>query len=273
MFKDRIQARYDELTPSFRRIADFILANTLEVAFLTATDLSDRVGVDTATVVRFAQELDYSGSRELLDEIKGYVHNQIAATHEEVAKAASVSAQLHALARSVLADLEGFTATEVADLAEPIKVLSQAPCIWLTAEYMTYDLAVFLQKAFQLIGLNAKALTSGKGSAASALSRMQPGDVLLALVSIDPGMDTGMVVRKAREKGVHTVAISGSSVSLAARQAEFSVTIPVELVDGIPRFAFLFLVIALVWETVARQRPENSTRSLVQFRKELEGML
>jgi DNA-binding MurR/RpiR family transcriptional regulator len=273
MFKERIRESYDDLTPSFRRIADFMLNNTLEVAFLTATDLASRVEVDTATVVRFAQELDYSGSRELMDEIKSYVHDRIAATHEEVGKATSVSAQLHALARSVLSDLEGFASTEVTDFEKPVKILSQAPHIWITGEYMTYDLAVFVQKAFQLIDLNSTAFVPDRGSTASVLSRMRTEDVLLALVSLDSGIDTGKVVRKAREKGIQTVAISGSSVSVVAREAELSVTIPIKVIDGIPRFAFLLLVIALIWETVARQRAEESGRSFFRFREELEAIL
>ena len=73
MFQDRIRANYDGLTPGFRKLADFIMNSTLDVAFLTATELSRRVGVDPATVVRFAQELGYSGFRELSIEIKRYV--------------------------------------------------------------------------------------------------------------------------------------------------------------------------------------------------------
>jgi DNA-binding MurR/RpiR family transcriptional regulator len=56
MFQDRIRENYDGLTPGFRRLADFLMTNTLDAAFLTATELSRRVGVDPATVVRFAQE-------------------------------------------------------------------------------------------------------------------------------------------------------------------------------------------------------------------------
>ena len=40
MFRERIEEHYGNLTPGFRRLADFILNQTLDVAFLTATELS-----------------------------------------------------------------------------------------------------------------------------------------------------------------------------------------------------------------------------------------
>ncbi len=44
MFKERIRENYDGLTPGFRKLADFIMDSTLDVAFLTATELSKRGG-------------------------------------------------------------------------------------------------------------------------------------------------------------------------------------------------------------------------------------
>ena len=69
MFQDRIREYYDNLTPGFRRLADFLLNYTLDAAFLTASELARRVKVDPATVVRFSQDIGYSGYRELSREI------------------------------------------------------------------------------------------------------------------------------------------------------------------------------------------------------------
>ncbi|MGD2103837.1 MAG: hypothetical protein PVJ55_01830, partial [Anaerolineae bacterium] len=81
MFRERIQEKYDDLTPSFRKLADFMLQNQLDAAFMTATELADRLGVDAATVVRFAQELGYTGFRELSKEIQGVVRSELKASY------------------------------------------------------------------------------------------------------------------------------------------------------------------------------------------------
>ncbi len=87
MFKERIREYYDALTPGFRKLADFIMQNTLDAAFLTASELARRVNVDPATVVRFSQEIGYSGYRELSREIKRYVRDQVTATYREAKEA------------------------------------------------------------------------------------------------------------------------------------------------------------------------------------------
>ncbi|MER3457710.1 MAG: hypothetical protein C4309_02860 [Chloroflexota bacterium] len=46
-FKETIRSNYGRLSPGYRRVADFLLDNYREVAFMTATQLARRVGVDT----------------------------------------------------------------------------------------------------------------------------------------------------------------------------------------------------------------------------------
>jgi len=87
LFKERIR-EHDDLTPSFQRIAEYILDNTLEVAFLTATELSNKVEVDPGTVVRFAQEIGYSGSRDLLSEIQSYFRGKVQELVEDTGSSA-----------------------------------------------------------------------------------------------------------------------------------------------------------------------------------------
>ena len=42
MFKERIREYYDALTPGFRKLADFLMQNTLDAAFLTASGFPQR---------------------------------------------------------------------------------------------------------------------------------------------------------------------------------------------------------------------------------------
>ena len=49
------------LTPSQRRIMQYIVDNYEEAIFLTASQLAQNVGVSEATVVRLAQALGFDG--------------------------------------------------------------------------------------------------------------------------------------------------------------------------------------------------------------------
>ncbi len=50
---------------SHRRLADFILENLHEVAFLSINELSQRTGISPATITRFARRLDFQGYPDL----------------------------------------------------------------------------------------------------------------------------------------------------------------------------------------------------------------
>lgn len=273
MFKERIRKHYDNLTPGFRQIADFIAHDTLEVAFLTISELSQEVGVDPATVVRFAQEIGYSGFRELSREIKKYVRDQITAARRGVSDANSIEGVASQLVAVLQQDLQHFASTDIEVFAAAIAALEKASHVWMTGEFMSYDIASFMAQALQLIGVSSSVVQPDIGATSVALMKMQSEDALLAIVSIDSGVSAGTIIRKAREKGLVTVVITGSSIAYTAREAEHVVTIPIRNIQGIPSFSFLFVIIALFWEALAHRRHEKSLESLVSFREQLQTLL
>ena len=76
-YENRIRESRQKMSKSFSRLADYILDNYVQAALMTATELAHQVDVDAATVVRFAQRLEYSGFPELQDEIKEKVKQSL----------------------------------------------------------------------------------------------------------------------------------------------------------------------------------------------------
>ncbi len=62
---NRIKDNYIKLSKGQKRIADYILENYNKVAFMTASNLGEIVGVSESTVVRFANALGYDGYPKL----------------------------------------------------------------------------------------------------------------------------------------------------------------------------------------------------------------
>ena len=56
-----VKAHYANLTPSQKRLSDFILQNSYEAALLSSARLAERLSISEATVVRFAQTLGFDG--------------------------------------------------------------------------------------------------------------------------------------------------------------------------------------------------------------------
>jgi DNA-binding MurR/RpiR family transcriptional regulator len=250
LFKERIRENYDELTPGFRKLADFIMNNTLDVAFLTATRLSRRVGVDPATVVRFSQELGYSGYRELSLEIKSYVRDQVTSTYREVEEAGGVETLLRALTENAEQNMQHFVATDMVSLVNAVEALKDASHIWVTGEFGGYDLANFMAKKFKSHGVLASVFHPGMSETASVLSQMKEGEVLLTIGESKPSLDAGYAVQMAREKGLMTVTISCSGIILPAREAEITIIAPCKSPVDVSSFGPLMQVLSLTWEAV-----------------------
>ena len=70
-FSQLISERYNQLTKSEKRIANYIRKNQEEAAFLAAGEVADRLGLSEATIVRFARTVGFSSypaMREVLQD-------------------------------------------------------------------------------------------------------------------------------------------------------------------------------------------------------------
>lgn len=66
----KVHEVYESLPKRQKLIADTILNNYEEVVLLSAKELSERINVSSATIVRFAQLLGYSGYPDLARELR-----------------------------------------------------------------------------------------------------------------------------------------------------------------------------------------------------------
>jgi DNA-binding MurR/RpiR family transcriptional regulator len=273
MFKDRIRENYDDLTPGFRKLADFIMDNSFDVAFMTATKLARRVGVDPATVVRFSQELRYSGYRELSREIKAYVRERVTAPDRAVGEAETSNAVLAGLINHTDQAMRQFVTSEIDSVADAVDLIAGANHLWITGEYTYYDLASFLAKRFQSYGQGATAFQPGIVSTSKTVVQMQPGDALIAFAGTEASLDTGYAVRMANKKDVKTVAVVGSGVILPSREADLTVIVPQDSPADISAFGLLFQITSLIWEAVIIEREPECAQYEQQRYTQMSRML
>jgi DNA-binding MarR family transcriptional regulator len=72
-----LNKRADHLTPSQKKLLNYILANDEEAVSLTVHDLSQRVKVSVATVVRLAKALGYAGFPEFQQELRALFRDKL----------------------------------------------------------------------------------------------------------------------------------------------------------------------------------------------------
>jgi DNA-binding MurR/RpiR family transcriptional regulator len=87
-----VKAHYANLTPSQKRLSDFILQNSYEAALLSSARLAERLSISEATVVRFAQTLGFDGYISLREKLQDQLLHEVRSS-ERVATMVSEPAE------------------------------------------------------------------------------------------------------------------------------------------------------------------------------------
>ena len=74
----RLEQKMEDLTSAQRKVADYILKNPTDVAFLTIEQLSGFIGVSVASVMRLAYTLGYTGFAQFQKDLQEILRNRVA---------------------------------------------------------------------------------------------------------------------------------------------------------------------------------------------------
>jgi DNA-binding MurR/RpiR family transcriptional regulator len=183
MFRERITRNYQSLSPSFKKIADFILTSHQRVAFMSASRLAKYLGVDVATVTRFAQQLGYDGYTQLIREIQEKVLAEMREARAPVTDRLDAADGPFALTLwRDWANLEKTIKNIPADQAEAaVAALHSANRIYLVSEGAGGGLAVAVAAYLNMIKPEAYALVKGPFDLALSLKDLGPDDLVIGI--------------------------------------------------------------------------------------------
>lgn len=272
MFHDQISKHYESLTPSFRKVADFILNHTLDAAFMTATELGQRVNVDAATVIRFSQSIGYTGYRQLSREVQRYVQNQVTQHYHVAAHTKSEDTLLLSLQEGLQQNLKYFSTTETGHLAEAVKALNEASKVWFSGELTSYPMVQNLATSLKITGMDTETFRPDITAITNAVAQMKAGDALLVLAGESPDIDVGYAVKLARDRGVKTICITSVRSLLPAREAEIVVYYSSHTA-GMVGFSLLYAILGMIWEAISAMRNEETIDIATEMYDNLSKLL
>ncbi len=244
-YEERIREVRGGLSPSFVRLADFLLDSYAEASFLTATELAHTLDLDPATVVRFAQKLGYPGYPELQREIRQKVKDQLLARHE--AEPATAAAACDAALLEVSRALDLTRRSLPVQAAQGIlDALDGAKRIVLLAEGLAVPPARTLATWLEAAGYAVIFANSGVPEMAGALAGVRKGDLLLAVIIEEQTPFIARALAEARSGGVRTAALVASPSAQAAQHADLLLTAHASPDPAVGGILIQALVVALV---------------------------
>jgi len=273
MFRERIQEKYGELTPSFRKLADFMLQKQLDAAFMTATEMAHRMGVDAATVVRFAQTLGYSGFRELIKEVQRVVKNELTASYSPVLEAPDDVGLFRSFLENEKHSLELAQARLTEETNAILPALLDAKRIWVTGQGCGANLAALCATALREIGLPAVAVAPDPLEVAEALSGVGADDLVIGFSITGMDLNVADAISFTRERGAKTLVFSASAITAAALAAETTVVCPGPTQTHMPSFTGLVAMIMGLVVVFAARYPDKAEAMKADLRQSYRELL
>ena len=222
--------RFGELSPKHQTMVRFIAENPLAAAFATASELGSRLGVSTATVVRLAQTLGFSGYPEFQQNIR---HSYLRTLRPlEVLERQQHDQQNHFQAQ-IFQDIENLRrmldplhADVVTRIAEAIDRASE---IVIISAGTHSAVALVARRAPAVHGLPcARSRIAAARSSTAAIAPLGANDLVIAITFWKGVREIIRAVEWASSRGIATVGLTDTIYSPLAEVVDVSLALPTE---------------------------------------------
>ncbi|WP_393101652.1 MurR/RpiR family transcriptional regulator [Streptomyces sp. LN325] len=215
------------LSPGQRRIAQYLIEHLTEAAFLSITDLAERVGVSQPSVTRFAAAVGFSGYPALREKLQAIALSTLGSAPG--APTVDRGNELQAAVDVEMENLENLRR----DFADPDQVielgraLSQSTPLTVLGLRISVSLAEYFAYAARRIHPDVRVVTRGGSVAYDALlqSREAGGTWLLAFGMPRHAQETLTAVRVARSAGLKVALITDLALGPLADEADVTFTV------------------------------------------------
>ena len=223
---DKIRQIYPRLTKSQKRIADYVSTSYHHVAFMNASALARELGINEATVIRFAQRLDYQGYPEFVAGIQEMVRTEISASQSNASATALDEPLLRTLAgeedllRRAISHFPLETGTEM------IAAIQDAARIFVIGQGMASHLAGLFDCGLRMQGLESRLVQGDPLSLSATMGTVLQPDVVIGFCVENSGLQIAQALQFAHDAGCKTFALTASPLSQVAQAADLALSGP-----------------------------------------------
>ncbi|KUK57522.1 MAG: Transcriptional regulator, RpiR family [Synergistales bacterium 53_16] len=265
MLKKTIAEKMEELTPGQRETARFILENPKEAAFLTASQVGERVGVSESTVIRFASAIGYDGYPALRSAVKDLLMERLS-TLERIGEytAQEAGSLFHKAIDSDIDSLGSVRSTMEVDAIERLgREIAGAESILVVGHRSSRALAYYLFHYLSWLFPNVELLDSETGLEKITGS----GEKTLVIGISFPRYTTWTVdiLEYAKRKNLKVAAITNDYSSPLASPSEIVITAPWNPLSFIDSFTAPLSVINCVILAAALTLGEEARNKLAKL--------
>ncbi|MFB2709893.1 MurR/RpiR family transcriptional regulator [Aeromonas veronii] len=221
---DMMGSMLESMTPSARRIADFVQQNAEEVTKLSIAELSHKVDAGDATIIRFCRLLGFKGFQDfkmdLAIELSSLHQNDRSILDTDIAPYDNVELigqKLQQCIHNVLSETLNLLSFQTMETVA--NQLREARGIYIFGVGSSGITAEEAKNKFMRIGLNVDALTNNHFMYMKA-TLLQSCDLAIGISHSGSSVETIKALRLAKEAGAYTVALTHNPKSTLCEYAD-----------------------------------------------------
>lgn len=236
-----IRQQHEKLSPSQRKVAEFLLQGGIDVLHYPIARIADAVEVNASTVVRTAQSLGFDGFPELQSALRRQFLRQARLSQRIEVGSKQLIDDLrneqdkdsHIL-KTVLRD-EIELLLEVPEHVPPtifdkaVDMLDEANQIFIIGLGASFPIALTFGIFLRYVRPNTIVLTPGIDPIPAQLAPLVEGDLVFSICFARYTRETLTTMEYGKRKGAKVITITDSDLSPAAKRADLALIMPYRL--------------------------------------------
>ena len=215
---EELRRQYDRLTQSQKRIAEYIIEHSQEVAFSTVDQMAERLDVNPSTIVRFAYRLGLNGFTDLQERMQELVRGQLSRIGDPVSESeAAGHLEGTSFGASLSHDWQNLHHTiaglDDATFDHAINALARARRVYVVPESSGFSVAHYFARVLDRLRSNISLVASNDAFALPPLIEVKGEDCLLAFTFPPYAKATYQVAMWAKENKAKVIAVTNSPIS------------------------------------------------------------
>ncbi len=233
-----ITANYEKLSDGYKQVARFFTQNPNVIALESINSIAVKTKVHPSTLVRFAQNMGYSGFKELQAVFQTRLATAAPGFRERVsvldaeinrnAARGNVGFLRNMVVRDIASLQELLESVSEKDLQKAAELCASATCIYVAGQLRSEPIADLIRYLMTMLQRKVIFMDSSGGLSQEIAMTMGKRDILVAIAFRHYAKEVVAIAEQAVKAGVPVLAITDSQLSPLAKGADVLFTIPEE---------------------------------------------
>jgi len=252
--------QHTSLTPKGRIIGNYILENPHKAVFMTTKELSETCNVSEATVVRFVNQLGYSGYSAFRQALRDFVDTDLTLLERRNLSGLK-GPDANRLHRVVIEEMDNlryfFEIVDMDTMSAVVSEIEKNTHIYVVGSRLSYTFAFYLGWSLMKIRQNIQILKGSDSTSIDWLTIAPPGSLIIIIATTRYPNELIRLGKLVRRLGKKLLVIADSSLCPLTQFAHLSLIAPAKNIPFIGSPTTISCVINYLVQELASRKGEH----------------